>query len=436
MMGTMMTMMLANRRRVLGSFVTVAAAAPVLAHGQGVLDAAALGVVADTGENQAAALQAALEQAATTGQTLRLPAGIIHVTGLDLPGNLVVEGVPGKTEIRTLPEGAGLAVSDRGSLVLRDIGIAAGAAALTIEASDHIRLERCHFRNAGIGVAIADSGVTIRDCIFTELGDAAIHAMDSRGLFITGNRIEHCGNAGIRIWRSENGADGSIVTGNRISTIHWEGGGNGQNGNGINIFKADEVIVADNHISDCAFTAVRLNSTNNSQVSGNVCLRSGEVAIFSEFAFSGSVIANNLVDGAATGISITNLDTGGQLAVCLGNIVRNIAPRSEVNPDTIPIGIFAEAETAITGNTVQNVPGVAIAAGYGTFLRNVLIASNVVSESLIGIGVSVVDGSGTVHIGGNAIAARQHGVVGLAWSEIVEPDLIANAARYPNVTLG
>jgi uncharacterized secreted repeat protein (TIGR03808 family) len=436
MMAAMMTMMLANRRRVLGGLVTLAAAAPALAHAQGMLDATELGVVADTGDSQAAALQAALEQAAATGQTLRLPAGTIHVTGIEFPGNLVVEGVPGKTELRTLPDGAGLSIYDRGSLVLRDINIAAGAAALTIAASDDIRLERCHFRNAGIGVAIADAGVTISDCTFTELGDAAIHAMDSRGLFISGNRIEHCGNAGIRIWRSENGPDGSIVTGNRITTIHWEGGGNGQNGNGINIFKADEVIVANNHISDCAFTAVRLNSTNNSQVSGNVCLRSGEVAIFSEFAFSGSVIANNIVDGAATGISITNLDTGGQLAVCLGNIVRNIAPRSEVNPDTIPIGIFAEAETAITGNTVQNVPGVAIAAGYGTFLRNVLIASNVVSESLIGIGVSVVDGAGAVHIGGNAVAAQKHAIVGLAWSEVVEPDLLANAARYPNVTLG
>ena len=39
----------------------------------------------------------------------------------------------------------------------------------------------------------------------------------------------------------------------------------------------------------------------------------------------GSLIANNLIDGAATGISITNLDTGGQLAVCNGNIVRNLS---------------------------------------------------------------------------------------------------------------
>ena len=107
-----------------------------------------------------------------------------------------------------------------------------------------------------------------------------------------------------------------------------------------------------------------------------------------------------------------------------------------MNPDTIPVGIFAEAETAITGNTVQGVPGVAIAAGYGTFLHNVLISGNVVSESDIGIGVSVVDGAGLVHIGTNAIAAGQHAMVGLAWTDIVEPDLATNAARYLNVSLG
>jgi uncharacterized secreted repeat protein (TIGR03808 family) len=424
---------LAHRRHVLAGLAMLAATPSVRA--QAVLDAGTLGVIGGTGSNQAAALQAALEQAASAGQTLQLPGGIIHVTGLDFPSNLVVQGVPGSTELTLLHDGGGLSVYDRGSLVLRDIGFSLGTTALSIEASDDVTLERCRFRNAAIGISIADASVMIRDCHFTELADAAIHAMDSRGLMISGNRISHCGNAGIRIWRSQNGSDGSIVTSNRISAIRWEGGGNGQNGNGINVFKADDVIIADNHFADCAFSAVRLNSTRNTQVNGNTCLRSGEIAIYSEFEFSGSVIATNIIDGAATGISITNLDVGGQLAVCTGNIVRNITPVSPVNPDAIPIGIFAEAETTITGNTVQGVPGLAIAAGYGTFLRNVLISNNVVSESEIGIGVSVVDGAGAVHIGGNAIAARRHAVVGLAWTDVVETDLLANAGRYTNVTL-
>lgn len=429
-----------SRRGVLAG-MTVLAAMPTYA--QSGLDATTLGLVGDSEADQSAILQDAIAQAAASGQVLTLPRGMIRAQGLNLTGNVVVQGVPGSTTLASVNGGSIGSLSDQGSVVLRDIVFSGRgttdtrSALLSIEHGDAITLERCSFRDApGVAVNILDAAVTIRDCQFTAIGDAAIHSSDSRGLLITGNRIDGCGNAGIRIWRGTSGPDGSIVTHNSIANIDWRGGGNGQNGNGINVFNADETIVAHNHIADCAFTAVRLNSTNNSQVTGNTCLRSGEVAIFSEFAFSGSVIANNIIDGAATGISITNLDTGGELAVCTGNIVRNITPTSAVNPDTIPIGIFAEAETAITGNTVQGVPGVAIAAGYGTFLRNVLISSNVVSESDIGIGVSVVDGAGAVHIGGNVISARQHAMVGLAWTEIVEPDLGSNAGRYPNVSLG
>src|SRR5690606_23646995 len=240
---------------------------------------------------------------------------------------------------------AGLTIADGAALVLRDLILATNAspaALLAIRASDAVTLERCVFRAApAIGLALEDAAATIRECRFDAAGDAAIHALDSRGLLITGNRISACGNAGIRIWRSAPGPDHSIVTNNAIANIDWRGRGNGQNGNGINIFRADGVIIAGNQLSDCTFSAIRLNTTSNTQVSGNTCLRSGEVAIFSEFAFSGSVIAHNLIDGAAQGISVTNLDHGGQLAVCSGNIVRNIAPFSAVNPDTTPIGIAA-----------------------------------------------------------------------------------------------
>lgn len=430
--------MLANRRRMIATAAAFAAVVPMATHAQ-----AALELIPDSGQDQSAALQQALGSAAAAGKTLRLPGGRIVAGNIEFPGNLVVEGVPGRTELlRAYGDPIGR-IGGRSGLVLRDIAFLAtpdgtkeAPALLGIEASTDITLERCQFSNGPMGVMISDSAVTIRDCRFTRLGDTAIHSLNSRGLLITGNRIEDCGNAGIRIWRSESGSDGSILTGNRISKIDWRGGGSGQNGNGINVFRADEVIVSDNHIADCAFSAIRVNTTNNTQISGNMCLRSGEVAIFSEFGFSGSIIANNIVDGAAAGISMTNLDSGGQIAVCTGNIVRNITPLSLVNPDTSPYGIAAEAEAAITGNTVQNVPGIAIAAGNGPFLRNVLIASNVISASNIGIAVSVAEGAGPVHIANNIISnARDYAVVGMAWRDIVEPDLITNASRFANVTV-
>jgi uncharacterized secreted repeat protein (TIGR03808 family) len=198
------------------------------------------------------------------------------------------------------------------------------------------------------------------------------------------------------------------------------------------------VIVADNQISDCAFTAVRLNGTNNTQVRGNTCINSGEVAIFSEFAFSGSVIADNIIDGAATGISITNFDHDGRLATCSGNIVRNISESSAVNPDTRPVGIYAEADTAVTGNVVENVPGVGIAAGYGPYVRNVVIADNVVRGANIGIGVTVVSEaiSGPIKISDNLISeVTTAGIAGLRWDEVASDDLVRDAAQFSQVTL-
>ena len=79
--------------------------------------------------------------------------------------------------------------------------------------------------------------------------------------------------------------------------------------------------------------------------------------------------------------------------------------------------------------------GVGIAAGYGTFLRNVLISGNMVAESRFGIGVSVVDGAGSVTVGSNMVDAREHDIVGMAWQDVVETDLVVNASRYTNVRI-
>jgi uncharacterized secreted repeat protein (TIGR03808 family) len=198
------------------------------------------------------------------------------------------------------------------------------------------------------------------------------------------------------------------------------------------------VIVSDNVISGCAFSAIRVNAGTNTQIRGNTCLGSGEVAIFSEFGFSGSVIADNIVDGAATGISITNLDSGGHLATCTGNIVRNITPASATNPDTRPVGIYAEADPVVANNTIEGVPGIGIVAGYGPYVRNVIVSDNVITGVETGIGVSVVQeqSPGPVRVSGNIIGkGAAHAIVGMEWERIVSDDLAADAGRYPNVTV-
>jgi len=427
-----------NRRHLLTGLAALAFASP----------ARAQAIIPDldpaTPDDQSGPLQDALLRASAEGRPLFLPPGTYYAQNLQVPSNLVVQGIPGKTILAA----AGVAPVARiaGSAHVRFERVTFGSGSsgpeggetglLEIEASDHVRLADCAFTGGkASGIVIHDAAAEIDGCDFLGHGLAAIFSLDSRGLTVSGNRIAGCGNGGVLIWGNASRRGSSTIIGNAIAGIGASNGGNGENGNGINVFRCDDVLIANNRIADCAFTAIRLNATNNVVVSGNLCRNSGEVAIFSEFAFTGSVIADNIVDGAALGISVTNMDRSGQVAAVTGNIVRNIRAASAVNPDTKPIGIYAEAETTITGNTIYSVIGTGIRAGNGAFLRNIVIADNVISAVNTGIGVSVVDKAGAVTVTNNTITALDHGVVGMEWEKVVSEDLARDAARYPQVSI-
>lgn len=429
-----------SRRSLLAGLGALALAGPSRAAAH--LDASELGLVPNSGVDQTAAMNDALRAAREQRRALFLPGGLYRFDAVEVPGGVAVIGVPGQTKIEAGGAGPALTISGGVGVTLDGLqifgAIAPDRGLIEIVESREVRITGCDLNDSGgSGVVARKSTVTIDHCEIRGHAIAGIHSTDSRRLMITNCRVWICGQAGIRIWGSEPGhEDRSIVSGNVIQNIRWDGGGNGQNGNGINIFRADGVIVADNQISDCAFTAVRLNATNNTQVRGNTCLRSGEVAIFSEFGFSGSIIADNIVDGAAGGISMANFDSGGRLATCTGNIVRNITPRSAVNPDTTPFGIFAEADALIADNVVEAVPGVGISAGWGPYLRDVLVTGNLVRACSIGIGVSVAEGAGKAVVTGNRVSgAGSAGIAGLAWFDTISDDLVRDAARFANVTL-
>ena len=110
------------------------------------------------------------------------------------------------------------------------------------------------------------------------------------------------------------------------------------------------MIVSDNVIRDCAFSAVRNNTGDNVQIVGNSCQNLGEVALFVEFGFNGCVVANNLVDRASVGISITNFNEGGRLASATGNVLRNLFRRPDAITGVVGqgVGIAVEADAAIS----------------------------------------------------------------------------------------
>jgi uncharacterized secreted repeat protein (TIGR03808 family) len=287
-----------------------------------------------------------------------------------------------------------------------------------------VRLERCGGRVERSSISNADVGIL---------------SLDAIGLQIVGNVVDRCANNGIQVWRSQKGFDGTQVLANRISNIRAAGGGSGQNGNGINVFRAGGVIVGQNVIRDCAFTAVRNNSGDNVQILGNSCTNLGEVAIYAEFTFEGCLIGNNLVDRAATGISITNFNENGRLAVATGNIVRNLFRRLEPTSGVYEggIGIAVEADAAVTGNVVESAEFAGIAVGYGTYQRDIVCSGNVVRRCPYGITVSVVPGSGTAQISNNILSECSRGrIVGFDYDKPASADLADGAdRRFAHLTI-
>jgi len=408
------------------------------------LEASTLGLIPDSAANQTALFSLALAKATASGATLKLPAGRFVLGQIELPANCSIEGA-GPNTVLALANGNNLlSAKNRTNISLKNLAfegnnIALGNVSgglLAFDNCQNIAISTCSIKNHNSnGMLLNACSGRIVENNFSNFALSAIHGQNSTGMQISFNRISNCNNGGIRVWRNENGFDGTIVTNNQITDIGSQSG-NGQNGNGINIYLADGVVVANNIISNCDFSAIRANSTNDIIIEGNQCSNSLEVAIFSEFAFSGSIISSNIINGAAQGISIANLDVGGRLAICSNNIVRNITEFSPTNPDTVPVGIFAEADTAIVSNVVENVPGAGIVAGWGPFLRNVMIANNIVRQTKIAIAASVADGAGIAKISDNMIVgASIAAIAGMAWDQIISNDLIAEANKYPNIYL-
>jgi len=193
--------------------------------------------------------------------------------------------------------------------------------------------------------------------------------------------------------------------------VRADSGGSGQNGNGVNVFRAGGVLVSGNRIADCAFSAVRGNAASDIQIIGNSCSRLGEVAIYAEFGFEGALIANNLVDTAATGITVTNFNDGGRLAVVQGNLVRNLFRREHEPVDKRGHGITVEADTALTGNVVERAPTAGIVIGWQHWMREVVATSNLVRASRVGILVSNDPGAGACLLSNNMVSGATDGAI-------------------------
>lgn len=407
------------------------------------IDAARFGIRPDSDADQTAPIQRALDETRLTGAPLFLPPGRYMVRTVSLGSGARLTGVPGATRLVALG-GAPLVAAtgaERASLeglvldgMARDLGGAEGL----VDLADvgEARIDDCAVLNSWVdGIAMRACGGRVRSTTVSGARGAGLFSLDGRDLDISGNRVTDCGDNGIMVWQSAKQADGARIADNHVARIHNRSGGTGQYGNGIVVFRGGGVTVTGNRVTECAYSAVRVNSGSDVIVSGNNCARLGEVAIFVEFGFDGAVVSNNLVNGATHGISVTNFDQGGRLAVVSGNLVRNIEIGSV--PEPRGTGIFVAADTTLTGNVVENAARSGYGLGYGPYLRDVVATGNIVRDAPVGFEVSVVEGIRSTVIADNLISGATRGaILGMRWEEVVTGDLATDGAgAYPELTI-
>jgi uncharacterized secreted repeat protein (TIGR03808 family) len=394
-------------------------------------------------EDSTPRLQRAIDLAQRGDGIVAIPAGASRVSHLRITGDVRLVGAGRSNRLVAIGAGPILAIDRAVSVAIENVafdgaGLAPGGEAGLIEARDvaDLNLVDCSIeRAAGHGLKAERCGGRITRSSFRALAQSAIHSLDATGLSIIDNRIEDCGVNGLQVFRSAIGYDGTILRDNRLTRIRADPGRDGPYGNAIAIFRAGGVSCIGNVIRQAAFSAIRFNSGADALISGNSCADSGETAIYVEFAFQGAVVSSNVVDGASTGISVTNIDQGGRLAAVAGNVLRNCVRQQPQGGENFGVGIHVEADTTASGNVIDNARFAGIEAGYGNGLRNVVVSDNVVNDSGFGIAVSVAPGAGGATIRDNRLRARDGAIVGMAWEKVVSADLVKDAAKYPQLAI-
>jgi uncharacterized secreted repeat protein (TIGR03808 family) len=414
---------------------------------RGSIDSQELGLLPNAADDQSAQFQNAVNRAVERGRALFLPAGTYPVANLRLPSGTLIVGVPGRT--RLVYQGGG------GQLIRAENVSNVGLTGITFDGANrsigdftegllhfigvrNVALDNCEITGSSkMGLLLDRCSGRVENCRISGAAEAGLRSNEAEGLAITGNTVTDCANGGIWVHRWREGEDGTIVSGNRVERISARYGGTGQFGNGINVFRAHGVMVSNNRVADCAFSAIRSNAGSNVQIIGNSCLRSGETAIYSEFGFQGAIIANNIVDGGTIGISIANFMDGGRLAVCSGNLIRNIKKEGPYPPEVagFGIGIAVEADTTLTGNVVEGAPKFGLMLGWGPYMRNIAASQNVIRDCGTGIAVTVVDGAGAAVITNNIVQGSKQGAInGFRWLEKATGEL-NNVSEFSNLTV-
>jgi uncharacterized secreted repeat protein (TIGR03808 family) len=138
-----------------------------------------------------------------------------------------------------------------------------------------------------------------------------------------------------------------------------------------------------------------------------------------------------VLEVVSAGISITNFNEGGRLAVCANNIVRDVKGGGP-NPNGRAVGIAVEADTVVNANVIENSSEIGLAIGWSHYLRNVTASANIIRNCAIGVAISAVSGAQSALIANNVISGSTHGaIVGMDHAEPATGDLALKPDETP-----
>jgi putative cofactor-binding repeat protein len=167
--------------------------------------------------------------------------------------------------------------------------------------------------------------------------------------------------------------------------------------------------IADCDVSGCRNTTLVAEDPRGLEVTRNRIHDCGDIGIRvhrSNVGETGSaLIAENVIDRVATGIAVDG-EVGARLAVVQANLIRNLFFRKTVDPRGN--GIAIDADSVVTGNVIENVPGFGIVAGRARHLRDVSVTDNIVRKAYIGVGIPAHRPSGSARISGNLISGASY----------------------------
>ncbi|MEW6642966.1 MAG: TIGR03808 family TAT-translocated repetitive protein [Pseudomonadota bacterium] len=398
------------------------------------LNGADYGMVAGTGTDQTANFQAAINAAQTQGLPLFIPAGSYSITTVNITapieiysaaGNAVIQGYQRSPTINVAPSGS---AASFGPVYLHDLTVTGqfqsypagltNPALISVTNVSGAAIERCSLLQSGSHGIYLDqcTGGVIKDCTVSQPAQFGIYSVDNNGgLLIDNNRVLYAGNNGIYIQRSSASGDQSIISNNLIGFTSANAGGTGPYGNGVIVYLSDFVKVQGNMIYSSAFSAIRFNGSSFAEVTGNQCYSSSEVAIRIEAAqsntpFFGGIVANNIVDTAGTGISISNSNNGARETIITGNQVYSCSNNSFPGYQTWGTGIWAEADVVVNDNIVDNCAdwGIVIYptnnGSLGTQKISAQAMNNTIKNCSGGIGFYQADTTyGRAFVGGNVV---------------------------------